>query len=250
METLKGDTLGSIHKAMRIIGQFPKQVIVLKGTKLAWAVRGHVAGLQKRLIDHKQTLEFPRYIRMLQQAENGNEELRKQLLRLGSMADSHLDEQVLNTAAMVAPTFDEFASRYTKEERAIIREGQDFTSPMLRRLGDTVVDLGINMIASSPVPIKKPSYEELPNTLYFRVALCSYLLALRWGANGGAKDARVALIRNDLVDVMMASYATYFDGLMTKDAKVTRIYDDACTFLVGLFDAAVPTLKFVKKSRE
>ena len=55
MEVLKGDTLASIYKAMRILGKFPNQVLVLKGTKLAWAVKGSKSGLQKRLIDPKQT---------------------------------------------------------------------------------------------------------------------------------------------------------------------------------------------------
>lgn len=72
---------------------------------------------------------------------------------------------------------------------------------------------------------------ELPNMFIFRVALCGYLLCLRWISEGGAKTVRLEKMRNDLVDIFIAAYATYFDGLLTADKKLNAIYHEAVFLL-------------------
>ena len=46
MEAYKGDTLGTIYRSMEILADYPKQVIVLKGTQVVCGLRGRGAGLQ------------------------------------------------------------------------------------------------------------------------------------------------------------------------------------------------------------
>lgn len=41
-----------------------------------------------------------------------------------------------------------------------------------------------------------------------------------------------------MVDVNFAAYATYFDGLLSKDQKVQRIYHDARFILENVFDCS------------
>jgi len=52
---------------------------------------------------------------------------------------------------------------------------------------------------------------------------------------GGAKDARLERIRNDIVDVTFAAYATCFDGLLSKDDMANEIYENADFLLKNAF---------------
>ena len=75
------------------------------------------------------------------------------------------------------------------------------------------------------------NFDEMPNTFLFRTALCAFVWALDWIAVGGPKDVKTEKIRNDLVDVNFATFATYFDGLLSMDEKPLRIYQRAAFVL-------------------
>lgn len=64
----------------------------------------------------------------------------------------------------------------------------------------------------------------LPNTFLFRYATAGYIVALRRIKEGGANGASPEKIRNDLVDAMIATYATYFDGFLSEDERANEIY--------------------------
>ena len=49
---------------------------------------------------------------------------------------------------------------------------------------------------------------------------------------------RVDRLRNDLIDVIFATYATYFDGLMSRDDKAQRVYNHAAFILSSITDDA------------
>jgi hypothetical protein len=52
---------------------------------------------------------------------------------------------------------------------------------------------------------------------------------------GGAHQAKPERIRNDLVDVTFAVFATYFDGLLTGDKKIDEIYHETDWVLTHVF---------------
>jgi hypothetical protein len=76
-----------------------------------------------------------------------------------------------------------------------------------------------------------PRAEELSNTFLYRFALCSCLLSLRWASHGGAETATNEKLRNDLIDLNFVSFATFFDGLLSDDAKAIDIYKAATRYL-------------------
>lgn len=241
MEAYKGDTLSKIFKSMEIVSEYPSQVLILKGSAKISALSGRLKGLQRRLIDEKQTQEFPEYTKALVLGKNGNPRIQQQLLSYGNSAQSHLDK-MLQEAEEMKPTFDALTKLYTKEERAIIRVCNQYTSEMIKKLGETLIEISSTIFKNSPLIHKAPTYQELANTFYFRVALCNYLMIIRRGALGGSSGARADKIRNDMVDMMIVAYATYFDGILSKETNVNRMYMDACLMLSGLFGAEVPSL--------
>lgn len=239
MEAYKGDTLASIYKSMAILSGFPNQVIVLKSTRIVCGLRGKRAGLQRRLIDEAQTKGFPAYVTHLRQAQRGNRHLEQQLLNLGTEATAHLN-RMLADAQTTGSTIDDIAKLYSKEERTAIRSGHDYPSALVDKIVKHVMHIAGQLFQQHPNANVLPTYAELPNTYIFRVALCIYLLALEWGANGGAGDANPTKLRNDFVDMSIAAYATYFDGLLSADAKILRTHGKARVWLMALFDCELP----------
>jgi hypothetical protein len=239
MEAHKGDTLTSIFRSMNILSDYPSQVVVLKSTRLVCGLRGRSAGLQRRMIDEAATSEFRDYVSALKAARNGDLKLRGQLLKCGRDADVHL-QKMLADAETVAQAFEEITAVYSKTERAIVRAGQPYSDKMVDRVIQDVIAISGILWGAHPSVKHRPTFEELPNTFIFRTALCTYLLALDWTANGGAQNASPVKLRNDLVDMHFAAYGTYFDGLLSADAKVGRIYTEACIWLSALFRCAIP----------
>lgn len=212
MEAYKGDTLVSIYKSMAIVADFPDQVLVLKNTRVVCGLSGRSAGLQKRLIDHAQTSAFAVFARGLHLAKNGNQTLQRQLLEHGKEATAHLD-RMLEEAKTTGAVFDDLAKVYSKDERRSVRNRESYTPEMVDKIVRTAIGIAGDIFKDHPSVKAFPTYKEFPNTFIFRAALCTYLLALDWGATGGAKGARASTLRNDMVDMNFAAYSTFFDGL-------------------------------------
>ena len=234
MEAYKGNTLESIYKSMGILCEYPYQIIILKNTRIVSGLSGRGSGLQKRLIDKSQTKNFQDYAHDLRAAKNGNLSVQRHLLELGKQADEHLASMVADAKATRA-AFVGIASMYSKKERRSVRLGQRYSTAMIKKTVENVVHVAGNVFDAYPEVRNWPVYKELPNTFIFRAVLCNHLLALDWSALGGVKDASAEKLRNDYVDMSFAAYATFFDGLLSADAKVSRIHQEARKWLSSLF---------------
>ena len=80
-----------------------------------------------------------------------------------------------------------------------------------------------------------PSAQSLPNTFLFRFAIGSFLMALRWISDGGPTNVKAEKLRNDIIDMGYVAYATFFDGLLTRDKKMQELYQESCFFLDTVF---------------
>jgi len=234
MEALQGDALKSICNAMRIVGGYPEQVIVLRNTQLICQLSGRAAGLQRRLIHNGQTSGFPDYIRKLNEAERGHGPFIEEIRKMAVDASWQL-HRMLADAADLAQIFDSLAIDFDREERRKIRDGEPFTARMVDTLIKAVMHVSMTLFRNHPRSPRVPVFKELHNTFIFRNSLCCYLLALEWAATGGAKTARDHKIRNDMVDSHFITYATFFDGLLTEDAKALRLYKRAKEILAVAF---------------
>lgn len=240
MEAYQGNTLNSIYKSMEVLCDYPKQVIVLKHTNAVCGLSGRGAGLQKRLIDEEQTLDFSDYASDLVQAKNGHVLFQRKLLAYGKDATDQI-EHVLGDARTMAPIIEEIASQNSKEERRSLRMRQRYTQEIIDKVMQGTMQIAAKIFASHPAVQNWPRREELPNTFVFRTLLCSYLLALDWAARGGVKDATPEKLRNDLIDMNFAAYATFFDGLLSTDTKLLRIHDEARLWLSVAFGCHLHT---------
>lgn len=161
------------------------------------------------------------------------------MLEMGQAATAHL-ERMLADAETAGEVINDIVKLYSKEERRAIRIGGTYSSEMIEKTVKNVLQIAAVAFREHPNAFVLPNVADLPNTFIFRAALCTYLLALEWGARGGAKEAGTAKLRNDFVDMNFAAYATYFDGLMTADEKLARIHREARVWLMALFDCELP----------
>jgi hypothetical protein len=131
---------------------------------------------------------------------------------------------ILADTGKVLSGFDAAANVYSRDELKIIRNGSRCT----QRMGDKIIHnfmlLAMCLFKQHQKVAEIPTGPEVRNTFIFRYALCAYVLALEWISVGGAAKKKSEKIRNDLVDVIFATFATYFDGLLTADKKLQKIY--------------------------
>ena len=226
MEAYKDNTLESIFKSMCLLCRYPNQILVLKGTAVVSGLRFHEKGLLKRFIDSGQSKDFPKFCKDLSKAEKGDEKRRGALLSYGKDANQHM-EKILNDADGVITAIAEIATNYTPQELRIFRKKEPYSIAMISKIFKHVIEVAKMLFSSHPNVNHYPSQNDLTNSFIFRYALCMYLLTIHWISEGGAQRVSPKKMRNDMVDMNYVAYATYFDGLLSKDKKVMNIHAQA-----------------------
>ena len=211
---------------MEILSEYPKQVIVLKETQKVCGLRGRRAGLQRRLIDEGQTQGFGKYCRDIEAAERGDMVLQKKILDHGRVATEHMKRMLSDVADMPGALRDA-AGTFTDTEVKIIRKGSCFTDEITKTFVENILLLAVIFFKDHPRVTNLPSEEELPNTFIFRSALCAQILILNWISVGSPHRVKPEKMRNEIVDINFATYASFFDGILTEDKKLESIYREA-----------------------
>jgi len=237
MESYKGDTLNSIYKSMSILSSYPKQVIVLKGTQDVCGLKNTSKGMQKRLIDKKQTKEFHVFCKQIKTAEAGSKIHQSALLEHGSTATEQMDKLLLDADGFIE-AISETANSYSQEELRIFRsKDKTYTKEMIDKIIQHILKLTSFSFDKHPKISKKPSGSTIYNFYIFRYSVSCYLLVLDWISHGGASGSKSSRIRNDMVDMSFVTYATFFDGILTNDKKAIQIYNETSFLLQRIFKA-------------
>jgi hypothetical protein len=116
----------------------------------------------------------------------------------------------------------------------ILREHE----PIPQELFDKFLDIIFQMAARffELGGLKPPPAKELPHTFVFHFTVFAFAHALQWNAMGGAEKPEKLV--NDLIDGNIATFATFFDGFMSADARAAAIHKNASSLLKLLADHA------------
>ena len=234
MEAYKGRAEVNLIKCLAVLERFPGQIHVLKGTKEVAALTNASALDLRLFIDAEQTAGFAQFCVDVKRADTGNQVLMAQLRAHAVVANDYLQRQQ-EEAAGVGP--------------AILRIQADLPAATLRRLRassfPTPDDADVfipGMLAMARDFFRMqfgtsftPSAETLSQTFTFRFSVASYLLALDWIRSGGVSNALVGRLANDVVDMNYVAYATYFDGVLSRDKKLLKIYREADWYVREVF---------------
>jgi hypothetical protein len=134
--------------------------------------------------------------------------------------------------ATYAANLKQHEKKYTQAELTILRTSQPYTPELTNKLVDNIFDLAEAFSAAHGA--RKPPLLRFPNAFIFRFAICAHILTLKRIADGGAPGGNPANFRNDSIDASFAAFATYFDGLLSDDAKPMDAHRIA-RFLVKYF---------------
>ena len=224
IESYKVASVDEILKRWEIISQFPRQALVLKDTGKICGLRGRGRGLQARLVDHKQTAEFPKFCADLRHTRAGDERYQRALLQLSNAAQREI-ATVSGLVPRVMESRRKLAETYTQAEARVIRSQQQLPQSLTVKFVRNVCLLFWMFMRQHPQVRDLPkTFDEGCNLYLFRFSLCVHIWMLEWIAGGSNEQTNEARVRNDLIDLQVATYGTYFDGLMTADDKMKYIH--------------------------
>lgn len=142
-----------------------------------------------------------------------------------------LRHDAIKTAEGMAMAINGFIPKHLK----ILRKQDPIPKDLADKMIKDIFILTALLIRKHPDTTQVPTAQELRNTYIFRYSLCSYLLELDWLESGGLDKVNLDKLRNDFIDMSYAAYATLFDGIISKDIKLNRIYQIADYYINYVF---------------
>lgn len=149
MEAYKSKIPDFMFQQMKIPAEFPKQIIVLKHTRMAGALSGRTKGLQKRLIDKDQTKNFSQYCADLEAAQSGDPRLKDELLEHHREALEHM-ENMLTEMSKIMDAFKGIEGTFTKDEIRDFRVGASYSGSALETLFGNINEMTFKFIKTHP----------------------------------------------------------------------------------------------------
>jgi len=239
MESYKGDAIKNIYKSLEIVSDYTEQVLILKGTRDLVKQTLEYDG-DETLVDLSQTKGFASFCVDVRKALEGHVAIQKQILEHGKNATSQFN-RMHNDSEKIAQGIKGYKKSFKPEYLKIIRTREAFNHEMITKMIDDVMTLTAFLFEGHPDVNQLPEVRQVKNSYTFRYALSSYLLSLDLIANEGIENALLNKLTSDTIDLHYVAYATYFDGLLTLDKKMRRIYNDAVVVLENAF-ATMPTI--------
>lgn len=233
MEAYKGNAIKNISKSIEIVSQFPDQVIVLKGTRDIIKLSLSTEDLQK-FEDPIQTGEFRKFCLSVRRAVQGESALAGQILQKGQVVSGHFDK-LRKDAEIIAKGIEELTKSFKPDHLRALRKRKKLEGESIDRIIRDILVLARLPFRDHPDVDEMPEAKRLPNSYILRYAVSSYLLGMEWISDGGPGHVKREKLRNDFVDMHYVAYATFYDGLLTRDSKMARIYQETCFVLENVF---------------
>lgn len=234
MEMFGGNAAINVRESLAIISRFPSQVILLKGNAKISKLTGRPGGLQKRLQDERKTQAFVRYCRALFHNTVPAGTIARDIADKGDAARQWMD-RILQKTASVRSGLENLEKRIDAEDLKAIRRGHVASPAFTNQVVADIMGLTALHFRDVACLHRMPSDEEALFTFPFRYAVCAYTLSLKWVIDRGYANAKSTTLKNDYIDMTYAAYATFFDGLITKDKKLQELYALACWVLDKVF---------------
>lgn len=222
MEAFQADSLVSIQASWSVLRDFPHQVLALKGTKAAGLVDPRGLGIGKRFVSKSETEAISDFSGLLDRAAAGDQSVQRELLQRGRWADDHMQSMFANAGEMNF-SISEFRAVFTDVELKRMRTNEAWKAETGEKFLDLTEQLAANSFVSHPDQPKWPQQKHLVNHFLYRHTFI-YLIYMMRLVQRGAVTRKARLARNDAVDVIFATYGTYFNGLMTVDDEAGAIH--------------------------
>lgn len=222
MEAFGGDSLVSIQASWTVLRDFPRQILALKGTRAAALVEPRTPGIGKRLVSKTETKAIADFSGLLDRAAAGDRSVQSQLLKRGKWAADHM-KSMLAKAGDMHLSISEFSAHFTDAELQRMRRNEQWKPETGTKFLELVDRLTANSFAAHPDKPRWPNNKNLVDHFLFRHTL-TYLVYMMRLVQKGAVTRKATHARNDAVDVIFATYATFFNGLLTADEEAGAVH--------------------------
>lgn len=223
------DPIDAMYDSLFIFKDFTKQVLILKSGRQIAAQKISKKRYLSRMFDSAQTQGFADFCKHIDLARQGVEPYKSIALNLAKAAIED-SKKALEAAENHSSASREAMKDFTANEFKSIKLHQDLSNDLFRKIVTHVCEMTIYSFEKLNINIRKTNFQDVINSLTFRQILCNYLMVLRWHAEG-TPPTNIKNIRNHVYDCGFASYATFFDGLLTNDEAAQVSYTETKKFL-------------------
>ena len=217
--------LHTVRESLAVCSKFSKQVIVLKRSPEILRLSTRSRGLQRRMIDYVQTRAFPEYCSALRDPARA-EQVNFLIKRRATESAQHM-ALMLEDCRHLPEIYGRISNGFTTGELREVRRRHPFCRKTQFKLLDAMFEETKRLYFATNVEERywPKTVADAVNSYPFRYALCLMLHYMRW-VRDGEPERSVQKLRNDIVDVNTAAFATFFDGLLTRDGKLKGIHEE------------------------
>ena len=129
---------------------------------------------------------------------------------------------MLTGFADMSAVMEEFVAPFTAAELRRIRQEELFTDAMTKKFFGLAASMA-NRIFELRDDLTMPAMERRSDHFVFRNCLC-YAVYMMSRVRAGARNWKGEVARNDSIDVMLATYGTFFDGVMSMDQLTNEVF--------------------------
>lgn len=241
-----GEKFQAIYESMEILSKFPNKVLISKAIINICGMELQESTLPDSLIDKEHTRSFGEFCSHIEILKTKPEKYRSELLVKQQDANWQMD-RIKSDAPKLLEGLEAVKKLYTANEIKKIRNG-DISENILNKMIENTMTMTAILMRDHPSVTSAPEFDLLPHSFLFRQALCFKLLFFRWVSKGSPTKLNTNKIVNDIIDMNFATFALYFDGLLTNDRKLMEVYQEARGVLY-LFRSVVFNKRKEKKSR-
>ena len=238
MELYKSSSFAMLGDLLNQVAEFPQQVIILKGTREVCQLDVPPLGATGALIDRQATSEFPYFCRWLATQGAENYPILNHFHTSAASAVNHLDEMSA-VLADIQVDISQVAKELPPSGLRQLSTRQPLSAEMGRHMQRNIYTMAGIFFHAHGIVHPGETVAEYGHRFPFRHAVVAYMMALGWIANGGAVGKSGAKLRNDSVDSILVTYATYFDGVLSHDKKLNELSAAADQALERLFGVKV-----------
>ena len=231
-----------VHLSYQTLSEYPCQVRILETTPLIARLRPRSKGLASRFTDHDGTMQFPRSCKALVARESmagTNFALKCQI------AEDFIAELTPAAESMRKPMI-EMMSKHSREELKALRTQKRLTHAMLDVATPDIARLTAMLFRDIPLVGRLPDFPQVLYSYPFRLSVSHYALSVYWARTGGLQSLPVEKLRNDITDCAYSAHASFFDGLITRDERMSEVYNLTIKLLREVFNLRSITARRVQ----
>jgi hypothetical protein len=223
MELYQSNSVIGMRQSFAIIKNFSDQIFHLKGSKEILSLDPRPAAFGNRMIWQSAGKEFKKTLQVLEHSRVSHIKNSPQFRAHYAAAIQHfalMDE----ISAEIPDLLSGIASSLSENELKNIRRSEPYSVEVINRVLDITNVISSGIARSKMLPIKLLDNKSYFDSYATRSALSQALFFISWVRKGSPAIMNPKKLRNEFVDRIIATYSTYFNGVLTNDEGLKQAH--------------------------